>query len=163
MRAITLFAGLMAGLLLASLAARAEDGPFPPPADTIFARKTLMNTINNSMDEIETILPLSPKDESVAAREHADLISVLLMTFPHLFPPSTNQWKEGADRDTATDTYASPELWRQFPDFYARANAASRIALEASRAASQADFQAKTAELRAACNGCHAVYQKTGQ
>ena len=162
MRAATLFAGLMTGLLLASLATRAEDGPFPPPADTIFARKALMNAINNSMDEIETILPLSPKDESVWARAHADLISVLLMAFPNLFPPATNQWKEGADRDVAVDTYASPELWRQFRDFYARANAASKIALEASRAANQADFQARIAELRAACNGCHAIYQKTG-
>ena len=163
MRAATLFAGLMTGLLLASLATRAEDGPFPPPAETILARKALMNAINNSMDEIETILPLGAKNESVEAREHADLISVLLMAFPHLFPPATNQWKEGADRDVAVDTYASPELWRQFPDFYARANAASKIALEASRAANRADFQARIAELRAACNGCHVAYQKTGQ
>jgi cytochrome c556 len=85
------------------------------------------------------------------------------MAFPHLFPPSTNQWKDGADRDAAADTYASPELWRQFPDFYARAAAASKTALEASRAANRAEFQARIGELRAACNGCHAAYQKAGQ
>jgi cytochrome c556 len=163
MRAAALFGGLLMGLLFTGAAARAEDGASPPPADTIFARKALMNTVNSSMDEIEAMLAPGAKIESAEAREHADLISVLLMTFPHLFPPATNQWKEGADRDAAADTYASPELWRQFPDFYARANAASKLALEASRAANRADFQARIGELRAACNACHAAYQKTGQ
>jgi cytochrome c556 len=158
-----IFTGLMTGLLFAGAAVRAEDRALPPPADTIFARKTLMNTINSSMDEIEAMLAPGAKMESAEAREHADLISVLLMAFPHLFPPATNQWKEGADRDAAADTYASPDLWRQFPDFYARANAASKIALEASRAANRADFKARIGELRAACNGCHAAFQKTGQ
>jgi cytochrome c556 len=162
MRNIALFAGLMTGLFFGGVAARAEDPPLPPPADTIFARKTLMNTIGSSMDEIEAMLAPGAKIESAEAREHADLISVLLLAFPHLFPPATNQWKEGAERDAAADTYASPELWRRFPDFYARANAASKIALEASRAANRADFQARMAELRAACDGCHAAYQKTG-
>jgi cytochrome c556 len=162
MRIATFFAGLMAGLFFASAATRSEDASSPPPADTVFARKTLMNTINSSMDEIEAMLAPGAKIESAEAREHADLISVLLLAFPHLFPPATNQWKEGADRDAAADTYASPELWRRFPDFYARAGAASKLALEASRAMNRAEFQARIAELRAACNGCHAAYQKTG-
>jgi cytochrome c556 len=162
MRNTVLFAGLMTVLLLASIATRAEDRPLPPPADTIFARKTLMNTINSSMDEIEAMLAPGAKIESAEAREHADLISVLLMAFPHLFPPATNQWKEGADRDAAADTYASPELWRQFPDFYERAAAASKLALEASRAENRAAFQGRIGELRAACNSCHAAYQKSG-
>jgi cytochrome c556 len=85
------------------------------------------------------------------------------MAFPHLFPPSTNQWKDGTQRDAAVDTYASPELWRQYPDFYERANAASKTAFDASRAPNRAGFQARIAELRAACDGCHAAYQKSGQ
>jgi cytochrome c556 len=163
MRIAILFAGLMVGLVFTCAAARAEDESSPPPADTIFARKALMNTVSGSMDEIEAMLAPGAKIESAEAREHADLISVLLMTFPHLFPPATNQWREGADRDAAADTYASPELWRQFPDFYARANAASKLAFEASRAASRADFQARIGELRAACNACHSAYQMAGQ
>jgi len=159
------FAGLC--VLVLTLVAWAQsaspgDQPAPPPADTIFARKTLMNTINASMDEIEAMLAPGAKIESAEAREHADLISVLLMAFPHLFPPATNQWKEGASRDAAFDTYASPEIWLQFPDFYARAGSASKIALEASRAANRAEFQARILELRAACNSCHAAYQKSG-
>jgi cytochrome c556 len=151
------------GLLLASAAAHAEDQAAPPAADTIFARKTMMDSINGSMDEIEAMLAPGAKIESAEAREHAELISVMLMAFPHLFPPGTNQWKAGAERDAALDTFASPELWRQFPDFYARATAASKLAFEASRAANRAEFQARITGLRAACNGCHAAYLKTGE
>jgi cytochrome c556 len=151
------------GLLLASAVAHAEDQAAPPAADTIFARKTMMDSINGSMDEIEAMLAPGAKIESAEAREHAELISVMLMAFPHLFPPGTNQWKAGAERDAALDTFASPELWRQFPDFYARATAASKLAFEASRAANRAEFQARITGLRAACNGCHAAYLKTGE
>ncbi|MGA7328409.1 MAG: cytochrome c [Rhodomicrobium sp.] len=158
------FAGLCAVVLtlVSTASARPEDQPAPPASDTIFARKTLMNTINASMDEIEAMLAPGVKIESAEAREHADLISVLLMAFPHLFPSATNQWKEGAARDAALDTYASPEIWLRFSDFYARANAASQIALEASRAPNRGEFQTRISELRAACNGCHAAYQKSG-
>jgi ketosteroid isomerase-like protein len=29
---------------------------------------------------------------------HADVISVLLLSFPHLFPPASNEWKPGVDK-----------------------------------------------------------------
>jgi hypothetical protein len=45
----------------------------------------------------------------------------MLMSFPHMFPAETNQWKPRADRDPATDTYALPDLWLNFADFYERA------------------------------------------
>jgi ABC-type amino acid transport substrate-binding protein len=73
----------------------------------------------------------------------------------------------GADRDAALDTYASPldtyaspDVWSRFADFYQRAAAASKIAFEASRARRADDFKARIVDLRAACNSCHAAYQK---
>ncbi len=153
-------AAALCAVFLCTAAVWAGDNAVPPAVDTIFARKTVMNTINGSMDEIEAMLAPGAKIESAEAREHADLISVLLMTFPHLFPSETNQWKEGAALDPAADTYAAPDLWQHFPDFYARATKASKIAQEASRAPNRAEFQARVSELRAACNGCHAVFQK---
>jgi cytochrome c556 len=66
----------------------------------------------------------------------------------------------GADRDPATDTFASPDVWSNFADFYQRAQAASKIAFEASRAKRPDDFKALIVQLRAACNGCHATYMK---
>jgi cytochrome c556 len=66
----------------------------------------------------------------------------------------------GADRDPATDTFASPDLWSNFGDFYQRAAAASKIAFEASHAKRGNDFRTLITQLRTACNSCHAVYQK---
>jgi len=82
----------------------------------------------------------------------------MLMAFPHMFPASTNQWVAGADRDPATDTYASPEVWARFPDFYRLADAASKVAFAASRAKRADEFKAQIVQLRAVCDGCHAIY-----
>jgi cytochrome c556 len=142
-------------------AAMAEDTAVPPAKDAIFARKIVMATIDMNMDEVETMLAPGGKLNEADAREHLDVISVLLMAFPHLFPAATNQWKPGVDRDAALDTFAAPELWAAFSDFYKRASSASKIALEASRAERADEFRGLVSELRAACNGCHAVYLKT--
>jgi cytochrome c556 len=151
----------MAAALVAASPARAEEPAVPPPKDTIFARKILMNAIDGNMDEIETMLAPGGKLDSAEGREHADAISILLMAFPHLFPAATNQWKPNADRDPATDTYASPDLWTNFADFYQRATDASKLAYAASRAQRADEYRATIAKLRAACNSCHAAYQKT--
>lgn len=132
----------------------------PAAKDTIFARKILMGAIDMNMDEIETMLAPEGKLELADAQEHAETISTMLMAFPHMFPPATNQWKQGADRDPATDTFASPEVWKNFADFYQRATEASKIAWNASRAKRAADFKSLIAQLRERCNSCHAVNMK---
>ncbi len=152
---------ILAGIFASSFAALGQDSGMPPPKDTIFARKILMGAIDMNMDEIETMLAPGGKFEPAEAVEHSDTISIMLMSFPHLFPPSTNQWQPNVDRDPATDTAASPDLWRNFPDFYQRAQAASKLALEATRAKSGNEFKGLIGQLRAACNGCHAAYMKT--
>jgi cytochrome c556 len=133
----------------------------PPAKDTIFTRKILMGSIDMNMDEIETMLAPEGKLDLAEGQEHAETISTMLMAFPHLFPPPTNQWKPGADRDPATDTFAAPDVWANFADFYQRATAASKVAFDASRAKHAADFTPLIAQLRAACNGCHAAYMKS--
>ena len=47
------------------------------------------------MDELEAIAALEKveKSELTEGRDHAEIVSVMLMAFPHLFPPATNQWK----------------------------------------------------------------------
>jgi cytochrome c556 len=137
----------------------AEDQP--APKDTIFARKTLMGAVDMNMDEIETMLAPEGKLDLADGREHAETISTMLTAFPHMFPVSTNQWRAGADRDPATDTFASPEVWTNMVDFYQRATAASKFALDAARARRPDNFRPLIEQLRAACNACHAVYMKT--
>jgi cytochrome c556 len=146
--------------LAAAPVALAQNEAAPPPKDTIFARKILMGAVDMNMDEVETMLAPEGKFDHVEAREHLDIISVLLMAFPHMFPASTNLWREGVERDPALDTFASPDLWTSFADFYQGAADASKLAFEASRARRAQDFRAQVAELRSACNSCHAKYLK---
>jgi len=144
---------------LTTCPAPAQDSP--PDKDTIFARKILMGAIDMNMDEIETMLAPEGKLELADAQEHAETISTMLMVFPHMFPPTTNQWKPGVDRDPATDTFASPEVWTNFSDFYKRAAEASKVAWNTSRAKHAADFRLLIKQLRDQCNSCHAKNMKT--
>jgi len=150
---------LAATLLGASLTASAQDQSAATAKDVIFARKTMMDTLSDNMDQIEGMIAAN-KIDLADAHEHADTVSVMLMAFPHLFPPSSNQWKPNVDLDPATDTFASPDVWTKFADFYKRANDASKTAYDMSRAEKADDLKAKTAQLRTACNACHAAYLK---
>jgi hypothetical protein len=113
-------AALLIGSSLAA-PARAQDQSAATPADTIFARKTVMDTISEKMDALEAASIADRKIDLNAAHEQADVLSVLLLAFPHMFPVATNQWKPDIDKDPAVDTYAAPELWAKFSDFYRRA------------------------------------------
>lgn len=137
----------------------AQEQSMTPPQDAIVARKTMMTFISDAMDMIER-MTVSGKIDLAVGGKQADQISVMLYAFPHLFAPATNQWKPKEEPDPLTDTLAAPELWQKFPDFYARAGAASQTAFKLSRAKTEADFKALTLELRTACDGCHAAYMK---
>jgi cytochrome c556 len=152
-----LLAGIVTAGAAGAIAVSAQDLAAPPPKDTIFARKIIMDSIGSNMDEIETMTSSPARISLSEAHEHADMISVMLQAFPHLFPPATNQWKPDVARDAATDTFASPNVWA---DFYARANDASQVALDAARAGTEAEFRTLAGKLRMACDGCHASYQK---
>jgi cytochrome c556 len=152
--------GLIAAALLgACLTVSAQDQSAATAADAILARKTLMDTLSDNMDQIEGMIAANKLDVP-DAHEHADAISAMLMAFPHLFPPSTNQWKPNTEIDPVTGTYASPDVWTKFADFYKRANDASMTAFDISRADKADELKAATAKLRTACNGCHAAYMK---
>jgi cytochrome c556 len=121
----------------------------------------MMDSISDNMDQIEGMISTG-KIDLADAHEHADTMSVMLMAFPHLFPPGSNQWKaNNPDPDPVADTFASPDAWSKFPDFYQRATAASKTAFDMSRADKVDDLKARAMELRVACNACHAAYLKT--
>jgi cytochrome c556 len=151
---------LCAGLVGSGSPALGQDQSAATPQDAIVARKTAMNTLSDRMDTIEAAIASGKKLDLEDGHANADVISVLLMAFPHLFPPSTNQWKPNVDRDPATDTYASPDVWTRFADFYKQAAAASKAAFDASRADDEGAFKAAIAQLRTGCNACHTAYLK---
>jgi cytochrome c556 len=154
-------AGLAVVLLATSLIAMAQDQSAATVKDVISARKTMMDSISDNMDQIEGMISTG-KIDLADAHEHADTMSVMLMAFPHLFPPGSNLWKpNNPDPDPVTDTFASPDAWSKFSDFYQRAAAASKTAFDITHADKVDDLKTRTAQLRVACNGCHAVYLKT--
>jgi cytochrome c556 len=93
-------------------------------------------------------------------RAAADSISAMLQAFPFLFPRSTNTWTPGATADPARSTFADPHIWDEFDFFYKEAQAASKYALEASRAENETDFRKSVTQLRQTCDTCHAAFQK---
>jgi cytochrome c556 len=151
------------GLALATTAAAAlaQDLSAATPKDTIFARKILMDTIDHNMDALEEMVRSGQPIDFADASEHADTISVMLQAFPHMFPPSTNQWRQDMQRDAARDTFASPDVWTNFSDFYRQATVASKLAYRISKATQAGPFKATLASLRTACDSCHAVYLKS--
>jgi cytochrome c556 len=154
-------AAACAGLLATSFVALAQDQSAATAKDVIFARKTMMDSISDNMDQIEMMISTG-KIDIADAHEHADTMSVMLMAFPHLFPPASNQWKPNkTDPDPVADTFASPDAWSKFSDFYQRATAASKTAFDISRADKVDDLKTRAKELRVACNACHDLYLKT--
>ena len=145
--------------LVASFAASSQDQSAATARDAILARKGLMNSIMDKMDRIANMISRG-KIEMSAAREHADDISVMLSAFPHLFPESSNQWKENSDLDPATDTIASPDIWTDFAEFYRRSATATNTAFELSRAENAEDVKRLYRALGVACDTCHALYLK---
>jgi cytochrome c556 len=156
-----------AGLIVTSLVMAAVMSvaiPWASPAqdvtsDVIAARKLLMDSIMNNMDRIQEMISERRIDPSVS-RECADNIASMLAAFPHLFPPSSNQWKENVDLDPVKDTYASPDIWTEFADFSRRAAAAANTALELRRTDNEDDVKRLYRALGIACDTCHALYMK---
>src|SRR5262245_9420946 len=129
---ISVVAGCAVSAVLGmSLMASGQDQSITIAKDAIFARKVLMATISTNMDELETMTTSDKGINLTEGREHADMISVMLMAFPHLFAPATNQWKPNVERDSGRDTYASPDVFTNYEDFYAKAANASKIAYRA--------------------------------
>ncbi len=159
-RLFFLFAAIAAGPILVSAPIRGQEQSVATPADTIMARKTVMDTLSDKMDAIELMISSYTIDLRMG-QDNANDISVYLMAFPLLFPAATNQWKPNVTHDPIADTFASPDVWTKFADFYRQGTAAAKAAFAASRAQNDTDFKAAITQLRTDCNACHAAYLKT--
>jgi cytochrome c556 len=147
---------LAASLVATGLAAVAQERS-AATTDLIFARKTIMSSLCDKMMEIERMIAAGNIDAKTT-RTHGRAMSVMLMAFPHLFPPSSNQWQRDVNPDPVAETLASPDLWTSFPDFYRQAAAAARAAAALSRADKAEDIKTYARELRIGCDTCHALY-----
>lgn len=158
-RAAFAIAVLTAGFLASYLVAMAQDQSAATPKDVIFARKMLMASIGDNADQIVSMIA-QRHIEVHDVHEYARNISVMLTVFPHLFPPSSNQWKEGADLDPVTDTIASPDIWTDFSDFYELSSRTAKIADEMTHATDEDEVKNLYRALGINCDLCHALYLK---
>jgi cytochrome c556 len=159
-RRAALAVAFLATSLATSVVAVAQDQSAATGEDVIFARKTIMNALCDKMADIEQMIARG-KIDLHAVHGQADAMSVMLMAFPHLFPPGTNQWKFDLDQDPVAATLASPDLWANFPDFYRRSATAAKIAFDLSRAEKTEDIKTGAREMRIACDTCHSLYLET--
>jgi len=150
-------------LVLATLAAApAPADESDPPAspdqtsveDIIAARQTLMTTIEELMQPIDTFTVDESVDTDVM-RANANTISAMLLAVPHLFPERTNLYD--AD-DEYPVTIAMPAIWESFSTFYTLASAASESALRLAETSDDAELRDASLGLRGACDACHANY-----
>jgi cytochrome c556 len=160
---------LIAGCALAVLVAAAAELPaagqgqnagltgVDKPGDVVQARQLLMDGIDEDMHDID-LVGTGQSFRLDDLKAHADRISTLMSAFPHLFPPQTRP-----SPDAPVPTTASPAVWKEFPDFYDRAAAAAKTALDASQATTLDQFKPLGTQLRAACDSCHAKYMVVEQ
>jgi cytochrome c556 len=127
------------------------------PGDVVQARQLVMDGIDEDMHDID-LAGTGQVTRLDELKAHADRISTLLTAFPHLFPPQTQP-----SPDAPVPTTASPAVWKDFADFYGRAAAAAKTALDASQAGTLDQFKPLGMQLRAACDSCHAKYMVVEQ
>jgi cytochrome c556 len=150
---------LAIGLVGTSVIAWGQDRTAGAPRDIIMARKTLMSVIARNMYPLDEMI-YTGKINLQRGRGHADSISAMLQGFLFLFPTTTNTWTPNAGGDIAYATFADPHIWEEFDFFSKQVQAATKYALDASRAEKDADFRKNVTELRLTCDNCHATFQK---
>jgi cytochrome c556 len=154
---------VIGALALAGVAVTAEAGPgdgpgwtgVTNPKDLIAARGELMEELEHLMQPIDTFQVVDT-DNLDALKLNANTVHVMLLAFPHLFPPTTNLYDPSAETPA---TLALPAIWKDFDTFYRLAAAASKAAeTMADTPAGKQQLRAEGLALRASCDACHALY-----
>ena len=126
------------------------------PEELIEARRALMDRAEDLMKPIDGFTVGEPADPK-ELRENAETIGAMLHAVPHLFPPTTNQFDPEA-RDPPT--LALPTIWQRFAAFETFAENAQRMAAALEMSEDGEPLRAASAQLRAACDACHAGFMK---
>jgi cytochrome c556 len=160
---VMLAAAALGGTALAAEAAPPAGGPgwtgMTHPKDVIAARQALMQEIEHVMQPIDTAEVEDPADLAALASA-ARVISTLLLTAPHLFPPTTNLYDPKAP---IPETLALPAIWNDFSTFYTLAAASAAAAKTMSETTGKEALRARGRSLRATCDSCHALYLRPYQ
>ena len=124
-------------------------------ADIVQARQLLMDAAEEHIMFIDAVS--AGKDLALSdMKSRAYQLNILLLAFPHLFPPQTTP--AAGDRDGAFQTNATGAVWKDFPAFYQAAQDFAAVALDASQAKDIGAFRVYGAQLRTGCDSCHQAY-----
>src|SRR5262245_50201118 len=105
--------------------------------DIIVSRQLLMDGVDDAMHDID-ISTTGKEFKLDDLKANANTINMLLLAFPHLFPPQTKPVPTTDGSPSATS--AQLAIWENFEDFYAQAQAAAAVAFAASQADSLEQF-----------------------
>ena len=128
---------------------QAQDEPVPE----LEYRQRLMKAHGASMGSIGDILKYKLPYDSNHIATHAKNISQYAKLIPDAFKKEV----------TAGLTDAKPEVWKNWDDFAAKANAVSEASAALAAAAGGGDMRAMMPHVKAvgdACRGCHNTYRK---
>jgi cytochrome c556 len=161
-RHITIQVLLAAAVVLGACAKPVDPDPIQGPGWTgvsrpgelITARLELMVHVEELMKPLDT-LTVEAVEDAPQLHTNAEVISVMLLTLPHLFPPTTNLY-DPRSRDPAT--LAQPAIWKNFDNFFRLAMAASQAAEAVARAQGMEQLRSTSLQLRASCDACHELY-----
>lgn len=126
------------------------------PGEIIEARRVLMTEAERLMKPIDSFSIGQPADPA-ALRSAAVTLEALLLSVPHLFPPTTNLFDPQAHDPPTT---ALPTIWDRFAAFETFAGSAERAAAALAAAEDGEPLRAASARLRASCDACHAGFMK---
>lgn len=146
---------LLPGLLGAALTAGMVTAASADPTPAIKARQAQMQLYGFNLGTLGAMaqgnMPYDAAVASVAAKNLAALT--------HL--DGSMLWPAGSDIDSVEGTRALPDLWANFPDVGAKAQAVQVAADEMAEAAGfdLASLQAAMGPLGAACGACHKAYR----
>ena len=90
-------------------------------------------------------------------RANASIIGAMLLSLPHLFPPTTNLYDPKVEMPK---TLALPPIWKDFGSFYklAAAAASAADAMEETTSNDRQVLSAASLRLRASCDACHVLF-----
>ena len=126
------------------------------PLEMIHARQELMEHMEELMQPIDTIsLPSQPVRDLERLRFNAEVVGAMLLSVPHLFPPTTNLYDP---KSREPKTIALPAIWKNFDSFYSLAQGASKLAEEFASTKGDRALRAASLKLRAGCDACHELY-----
>lgn len=124
------------------------------PDGVIAARQALMFELEQLMRPIDTRIAGDEVDPDTL-RAAAQTIAAMLLSVPHLFPPTTDRY----DPDAAIPaTLALPAVWQDFATFVSLSSATAAAAGRLAEAERPADMPAAAESLRGACDACHTLY-----